>query len=257
MNAVVEATATLITNLVRHEEAGMAQQTGTHDSSDSSTLEAELAQLEEELATLQRDPLLQDLPTGLSPLELDQRVAYEHGHALRVMLDRGKLGLVEVIVRRAATIGILKQLVRLAIERHLAKRAAPVKEESQAADTSGMSATRKAARSANWTYVWRHHCLALDTQRLLDERARVQEVGLQEGDRLRFIRYVPEPLISKEERAAARRARGRDRGRGRGRGYGRGGSFAGPSAWPSMRPPLHAPSGPMQHGGFPPMYHRR
>jgi hypothetical protein len=139
---------------------------------DPQTLEQKIGQLETAITRLSQDPLLKDIPSDATILELEQFVAQTQGHAIHITVDRGPLEAVHVLVHRHATIAQLKQLVRSAIERQLRKT------------------TR---RRINWTCIWRQHCLALGTQRLLDERARLHDLGIVDGARLRFIRYVPPP----------------------------------------------------------------
>jgi hypothetical protein len=57
--------------------------------SSNATLEQNVARLEQQLAILRQDPLLCDLSPHVSSLEIEQLIAYERGHALRLVLERG------------------------------------------------------------------------------------------------------------------------------------------------------------------------
>ncbi|RKP28097.1 hypothetical protein SYNPS1DRAFT_26308 [Syncephalis pseudoplumigaleata] len=169
-------------------------------------LEQKVEMLEQQLTTLRSDPLLNDVSPHLSTLEIEQLIAYEQGHALRLVLDRGtRQPSIDIVVGHNATVAVLKRLVQAAVNEQIRR------------DTT---LTHGRSRKANWTYTWKRYCLAVHTQRLLDPHQRIHELGLHTGDRLRFIRYTP-PKPEKPPVDAMAGARGRGRRRGRGRGHAR------------------------------------
>ncbi|KAI9595948.1 hypothetical protein BDF19DRAFT_35378 [Syncephalis fuscata] len=178
--------------------------------------ETETTTLDRQLTVLLQDPLLSDLPQQVTPLEVEQLLAYEQGHAIRLVLDRGALQKsLEITASQTITVAVLKRLVQLAVDRHIR-------------DTTTLMHGR--SRSANWSYTWQRYCLMVNSQRLLDTKQRIHELGLHNGDRLRFVRYTP-PKPERSLTTTGATSRQLSRGRGRGRG-GRGGRGRGHRGYP-------------------------
>ncbi|KAI8089253.1 uncharacterized protein BX664DRAFT_332531 [Halteromyces radiatus] len=130
-------------------------------------MEQQISQLEQNIHSLLKDPLLSDVTTSLpTEQELDDLIALELDHAYNIEIHRGPLTPINIIVRQATTVRDIKILFQ--------QKWKQLEENKR--------------RSVSWKYIWRTFCLELNNQKLLKDEAIVSQLGIQQGSILKFAR---------------------------------------------------------------------
>ncbi|KDP37069.1 hypothetical protein JCGZ_06125 [Jatropha curcas] len=69
-------------------------------------------------------------------------------------------------------------------------RNATVGELKQAVEEVFTSSPKEDEGKISWSHVWGHFCLSYEGQRLVNDKACIQKIGIKDGDQLQFVRHV-------------------------------------------------------------------
>eukprot|EP00743_Colponemidia_sp_Colp-15_P005535 GILK01005955.1.p1 GENE.GILK01005955.1~~GILK01005955.1.p1 ORF type:complete len:151 (+),score=27.91 GILK01005955.1:43-495(+) len=118
---------------------------------------------------LLEDELLNDLPKDVTLEELERHIALEKGEALAITVRKLNDETITVIVPQTATVEQLKKI----LEKDIARREEPA----------------MFPRKISWRYVWKNFCLNFMGYRMLDDKAKVMELGIRNQSEITFARY--------------------------------------------------------------------
>ncbi|XP_063231299.1 U11/U12 small nuclear ribonucleoprotein 25 kDa protein-like [Bacillus rossius redtenbacheri] len=119
------------------------------------------------------DPLMSDLPRGVTPEEVGAQVALEQGQSMTVRVVRADGEELAVVVpQRGATVGDLKSAIRRHVTLTMARDRRPV--------------------TVSWRYVWRTYWLYHDVQKLKDDGALLAEFGIRNKSKVKFVKRLHE-----------------------------------------------------------------
>ena len=121
---------------------------------------------------LSEDPLLSDLPSGITLEEVHSQIALEHGQAFCITVDRKDNTSFQVIVHQEATVLDLKKAIQ---------RAAALQLDRQ-----------KRSIALSWKYIWRTYWLFFNGQKLKEDRLTVRSYGIANHDHVTFIKKLTE-----------------------------------------------------------------
>ncbi|CAG2062201.1 unnamed protein product [Timema podura] len=122
---------------------------------------------------LGQDPLLGDLPQGVTLEEVGAQVALEQGQSMTIKILRGDGEEMAVVVpQRGATVLDLKRAIRRHVELRLNRS--------------------KRSRTLSWRYVWRSHWLYHDAQKLKEDWAQLADYGIHNKSRVKFVKRLRE-----------------------------------------------------------------
>jgi len=116
------------------------------------------------------DPLLAEVAPDATPEYLDGLIAQELGQAMTVFVVKYTGERIPLLVTSRTTVGDLKKQFQLVY----AQQVEPV-----------------IKRKISWKYVWNKNCLMLEKVRLLDESARLEDLGMTHGSLFTFADYRP------------------------------------------------------------------
>ena len=116
------------------------------------------------------DPLLCDLPQGVTLHELKSHIALEHGQAMTIKVQRADGDVYPVIVDQNGTVSDLKKAIQRYV--HLWQ------------ERCGC------VRTISWKYVWRAFWLVFNGQKLKDNRKPLKEYGIQNRDQVIFLKRL-------------------------------------------------------------------
>ncbi|XP_060962994.1 U11/U12 small nuclear ribonucleoprotein 25 kDa protein isoform X2 [Cannabis sativa] len=134
------------------------------------------------LAALLEDPILADVSNNPTLLEVDTLISLELGSAMRITI----LKLDDTsFVMNSATVKDLK----LAIKQN-------VNEVEQ---------SNMGHRHISWKHVWGNSCLSYQNEKLLDDKAKLQDFGIRNNSKVQFVPYV----VSKNTRRHSKRKKHR------------------------------------------------
>ncbi|KAI8993627.1 hypothetical protein BDB01DRAFT_847478 [Pilobolus umbonatus] len=128
-------------------------------------------QLQEQIDSLLKDELLQDIPRPVTIEVLDTLISIEQGDAFNIRVDRHPLA---PIVSKSSTLGDIKRHIRLKLE------------QMEKAERKGRQ------RRISWKYIWRSYCLMLDNQKLLDNSKKLTQLNIRQNAVLKFSRLSHE-----------------------------------------------------------------
>mmetsp|Transcript_1696 Transcript_1696/g.2625 ORF Transcript_1696/g.2625 Transcript_1696/m.2625 type:complete len:148 (+) Transcript_1696:569-1012(+) len=120
----------------------------------------------EVIGKLLADPLLADVPASPSVDDVERLIAVEKGLAIAVNIQRYDGEVITVIIAQNSTVMELK---------HAFQRTVSVREERL-----------MGSRRISWRHFWRVECFMLNGQRLLDNSARLIDLGLYNNATLTF-----------------------------------------------------------------------
>ncbi|RGB44020.1 hypothetical protein C1646_661085 [Rhizophagus diaphanus] len=109
--------------------------------------------------------------TSLTLEHVDTLIALEMGTAFEITILRSGLETLKMVVRQNATVSDIKNLIVLQVTRALKEKG-------------------RRNKKISWKYIWKTYCLMFEGQKLLEDKARIQEIGIRSGSVLRFSRYV-------------------------------------------------------------------
>ncbi|XP_032834289.2 U11/U12 small nuclear ribonucleoprotein 25 kDa protein [Petromyzon marinus] len=121
---------------------------------------------QEGMARILQDPLLCDLPVGVTLEEIRSQIALEHGRAMTVRVVRGDGDILPVVVQQDASVLDLKKALR----RHMQLK---MERESR-------------TRLVSWRYVWRTYHLVFEGHQLLDDSKLLKDYGIRNRDEVTF-----------------------------------------------------------------------
>ncbi|XP_010534261.1 PREDICTED: U11/U12 small nuclear ribonucleoprotein 25 kDa protein [Tarenaya hassleriana] len=122
------------------------------------------------LADLLSDPILADVPRNPTLSEVVTLVSLEKGSAMRLSVVKLDGSSFDVAVMNSATVKDLKLLIK--------KR---ISETEQA---------HLGHRHISWKNVWSNFCLSYNNEKLLDDNAVLQDVGIRNNSQVNFTPYV-------------------------------------------------------------------
>ncbi|XP_061416885.1 U11/U12 small nuclear ribonucleoprotein 25 kDa protein-like [Lethenteron reissneri] len=121
---------------------------------------------QEGMARILQDPLLCDLPVGVTLEEIRSQIALEHGRAMTVRVVRGDGDILPVVVQQDASVLDLKKALR----RHMQLK---MERESR-------------TRLVSWRYVWRTYHMVFEGHQLLDDSKLLKDYGIRNRDEVTF-----------------------------------------------------------------------
>ncbi|GBC07189.1 hypothetical protein RclHR1_00730038 [Rhizophagus clarus] len=116
--------------------------------------------------------------TSLTLEQVDTLIALELGTAFEITILRRGLEPLKMVVRQNATISDIKNLIVLQVTRDLKEKG-------------------RKRKKISWKYIWKTYCLMFEGQKLLEDKARIQEIGIRSGSVLKFSRYVNKNKIER------------------------------------------------------------
>ncbi|KAF4366525.1 hypothetical protein CsatB_008023 [Cannabis sativa] len=137
------------------------------------------------LAALLEDPILADVSNNPTLLEVDTLISLELGSAMRITILKLDDTSFDVAVMNSATVKDLK----LAIKQN-------VNEVEQ---------SNMGHRHISWKHVWGNSCLSYQNEKLLDDKAKLQDFGIRNNSKVQFVPYV----VSKNTRRHSKRKKHR------------------------------------------------
>lgn len=121
---------------------------------------------------LKQDPLLSDLPSGVTLEEVQAQIALEHGQSMTVFVVRDDGEEMPVVVRQqGATVMDLKRAIR----RYF---------------TLKLTRYQQSSVKISWRYVWRANWLAHEGCKLKDDNALLADIGIRNKSRVSFIKRL-------------------------------------------------------------------
>ncbi|XP_078713203.1 U11/U12 small nuclear ribonucleoprotein 25 kDa protein [Lampetra fluviatilis] len=121
---------------------------------------------QEGMARILQDPLLCDLPVGVTLEEIRSQIALEHGRAMTVRVVREDGDVLPVVVQQDASVLDLKKALR----RHMQLK---MERESR-------------TRLVSWRYVWRTYHMVFEGHQLLDDSKLLKDYGIRNRDEVTF-----------------------------------------------------------------------
>ncbi|XP_067667882.1 U11/U12 small nuclear ribonucleoprotein 25 kDa protein-like [Haliotis asinina] len=150
------------------KEKGVIEETGEKDGLPHQEAMARVSITIAEL--IESDPLLKDLPAGVTLEEVNSAIAVEYGQAMVVDVMRADGEALKIVVVQDASVLDLKHAIR----RHVTLR------QSRKGGTIHIS----------WKYIWRSYCLYFDGQKLSDDRRTLKSYGIRNRDEIMFLQKL-------------------------------------------------------------------
>ncbi|KAK9165024.1 hypothetical protein Scep_000215 [Stephania cephalantha] len=138
------------------------------------------ARLQSTLSALLEDPVLSDVPKKPTLADVDTLISLELGSAMKISVVKMDGTAFDVAVLNTATVKDLK----LAINKKI----------------NEMEQSKMGHRQISWRHVWANFCLAHHTEKLIDERAALQDFGIRNNSQVHFVHYVASRKTRKHSR---------------------------------------------------------
>ncbi|XP_019635137.1 PREDICTED: U11/U12 small nuclear ribonucleoprotein 25 kDa protein-like [Branchiostoma belcheri] len=122
------------------------------------------------VAELVKDPLLSDLPAGVTLDEVKSQIALEYGQAMKVIVRKECGGIMPIVVPQDATVVDLK---------HAISRYVTLKQTREGGTTQ-----------ISWRYIWRTYWLTFDGEKLSQNNKKLKDYGIRNRAELRFIKRL-------------------------------------------------------------------
>ncbi|KAL8578876.1 hypothetical protein ACOMHN_022169 [Nucella lapillus] len=119
------------------------------------------------------DPLLKDLHPYVTLEEVNSMIALEYGQAMVVNVMRADNEIMPVVVKQDGSVLDLKNGIKRFLTLHLSRKGeghAPV----------------------SWRYVWKHHWLHYEGEKLTDDNKKLKDYGIRNRDTVIFIKRLQE-----------------------------------------------------------------
>jgi U11/U12 small nuclear ribonucleoprotein SNRNP25 len=121
---------------------------------------------------LKQDPLLSDLPSGVTLEEVQAQIALEHGQSMTVFVVRDDGEEMPVVVQQqGATVMDLKHAIR----RYF---------------TLKLTRYQQSSVKISWRYVWHTNWLVHEGCKLKDDNALLADIGIRNKSRVSFIKHL-------------------------------------------------------------------
>ncbi|KAL5557163.1 hypothetical protein UlMin_039399 [Ulmus minor] len=143
------------------------------------------AKLNSTLAALLDDPILSDVPKKPTFSDVDTLISLELGSAMRISVLKLDGTTFDVALMNTATIKDLK----LGIERKVDE----------------MEQSQMGHRQISWKNVWANFCLSYHNEKLLDDKASLQDFGIRNNSKVQFVPCI----VSKSYRKHSKRKKHR------------------------------------------------
>ncbi|KAI8515518.1 U11/U12 small nuclear ribonucleoprotein [Branchiostoma belcheri] len=122
------------------------------------------------VAELVKDPLLSDLPAGVTLDEVKSQIALEYGQAMKVIVRKECGGIMPIVVPQDATVVDLK---------HAISRYVTLKQTREGGTTQ-----------ISWRYIWRTYWLTFDGEKLSQNNKKLKDYGIRNRAELRFMKRL-------------------------------------------------------------------
>ncbi|KAF8094231.1 hypothetical protein N665_0367s0017 [Sinapis alba] len=146
------------------EESGDIVRIGDYD------VETKKEKLKSLLSQLLADPILSDVPKNPTLSDVVTLVSLEKGSAMRLSIVKLDGSSLDVAVMNSATLKDLKLLIKKKVNE--------------------MEQANMGHRHISWKHVWSSFCLSCDNEKLLDDDAVLQDVGVRNNSQVYFY-YNP------------------------------------------------------------------
>ncbi|XP_023714843.1 U11/U12 small nuclear ribonucleoprotein 25 kDa protein [Cryptotermes secundus] len=121
---------------------------------------------------LKRDPLLSDLPSGVTLEEVQSQIALEHGQSMTVFVVRDDGEEMPVVVQQqGATVLDLKRAIR----RYF---------------TLKLTRYQRSSVNISWRYIWRVNWLVHEGSKLKDDNALLADIGIRNKSYVSFVKRL-------------------------------------------------------------------
>ncbi|KAL3891620.1 hypothetical protein ACJMK2_003874 [Sinanodonta woodiana] len=118
------------------------------------------------------DPLLCDLPSEVTPEEINSQIALEYGQAMVVNVRRSDDVIMPIVITQNATVLDLKH----AIQRYV-----------------NLKQVREGGKQhISWRYVWKRHWLYFNSQKLTDDNKKLKDYEIRNKDEVTFVKRLKE-----------------------------------------------------------------
>ncbi|XP_066993599.1 U11/U12 small nuclear ribonucleoprotein 25 kDa protein [Anabrus simplex] len=122
---------------------------------------------------LSRDPVLSDLPKGVTVEEVNSQIALEHGQSITVFIERLDGERIPVVIpQKEATVLDLKRAFR----RHMTLKLA----------------RERCSAKISWRYVWRSNYFLFEGQKLKNNKDLLTGYGIRNKSKVTFIKRLRE-----------------------------------------------------------------
>ncbi|KAG2321462.1 hypothetical protein Bca52824_014675 [Brassica carinata] len=145
-------------------ESGDIVGTGDYDA------ETKREKLSSLLSQLLADPILADVPRRPTLSDVVTLVSLEKGSAMRLSIIKLDGSSLDVAVMNSATLKDLKLLIKKKVNE--------------------MEQANMGHRHISWKHVWSNFCLSCNNDKLLDDDAVLQDVGVRNNSQIAFVPYV-------------------------------------------------------------------
>ncbi|CAF2126736.1 unnamed protein product [Brassica napus] len=122
------------------------------------------------LSQLLADPILADVPKNPTLSDVVTLVSLEKGSAMRLSIVKLDGSSLDVAVMNSATLKDLKLLIKKKVNE--------------------MEQANMGHRHISWKHVWSNFCLSWNNEKLLDDDAVLQDVGIRNNSQIAFVPYV-------------------------------------------------------------------
>ncbi|CAA7050980.1 unnamed protein product [Microthlaspi erraticum] len=122
------------------------------------------------LSHLLADPILADVPRNPTLLDVVTLVSLEKGSAMRLSVVKLDGSSLDVAVMNSATLKDLKLLIKKKVNE--------------------MEQSNMGHRHISWKHVWSNFCLSCNNEKLIDDDAVLQDVGIRNNSQVAFIPHV-------------------------------------------------------------------
>ncbi|KAK7794228.1 hypothetical protein R5R35_012548 [Gryllus longicercus] len=122
---------------------------------------------------IKKDPLLSDLPKGVTVEEVKEQIALQHGQSITIYVKREAGEEIPVVVRqRGARVLDLKHALQRYFALKLARERSTVK--------------------ISWRYVWKTNYLCFEGQKLKDDLSLLEKYGIHNKSCVSFVKRLRE-----------------------------------------------------------------
>ncbi|KAF6041027.1 SNRNP25 [Bugula neritina] len=140
-----------------------------------SIVSASLAEL------IKDDPLVSDLPSDSTLIEIQSQIAVEYGQSISLYLDRPSLETIKLAVVNKSTIKDLK----IAIEKQVGRY---------------MERQKKHTTHLSWKYFWRKHWIVHNRNKLTDNNKTIQDYQIKNKDHLQLCKRLKPNITDMSKR---------------------------------------------------------
>ncbi|XP_076456476.1 U11/U12 small nuclear ribonucleoprotein 25 kDa protein-like isoform X2 [Babylonia areolata] len=119
------------------------------------------------------DPLLKDLHPYVTLEEVNSMIALEYGQAMVVNIQRADNEIMPIVVKQDASVLDLKHGIKRFLTLHLSRKG-------------------EGHVPISWRYVWKHHWLYFDGEKLTDDNKKLKDYGIRNRDKVTFMKRLQE-----------------------------------------------------------------